>query len=307
MSTTQPVTAKIGGRGKIAPLWRMLLNDRFALAAAIFLVFIVLSATIGPFFFGDAAVAVNLKLRNLPPFHLENGLLYVLGADALGRSMLARLVVGAQNSMAISSAAVLLSMCVGGLIGLFAGYMSGWPSNLIMRLTDIVISFPSLLLALIILYLVGPSALNVVVVLAITRLPIYIRTVRAEVLEIRERVFINAARALGVSTRMILFRHILPLVLPMMITVAAVDFASVILSESALSFLGLGIQPPAFTWGAMVAAGRNYLQSAWWLAFWPGLVIILTTLSLNLLANWVRTATDPQQRWRLHTKRKRAR
>jgi peptide/nickel transport system permease protein len=112
-------------------------------------------------------------------------------------------------------------------------------------------------------------------------------------------MFVSAARSLGVSTPTIVFRHIAPLVAPTMITVAAVDFASVILAESGLSFLGLGIQPPSFTWGAMVAAGRQYLQTAWWVTFWPGLLIMVTTLSLNLLANWVRTVTDPQQRWRL--------
>ena len=140
---------------------------------------------------------------------------------------------------------------------------------------------------------------NVVIVLAITRIPIYLRTTRAEVLEIRERMFVMAARVMGARAFRIVLRHILPIVAPTLITIGAIDFAFVMLAESALSFLGVGIQPPEFTWGAMVALGRNYLGSAWWLAFWPGLAILTTTLALNLLASWARTATDPTQRWRL--------
>lgn len=285
-------------------LWRMLLRDRFALVAAVFLVILALAAIVGPWAFGDLATKVNLRQRNLPPFTLEHGILYVLGADSLGRSLLARIIVGAQTSLAISACVVVVSMIVGGTLGIVAGYLGGWTSTIILRLTDVIFSFPSLLMALIVLYILGPSILNVIMILSITRLPIYIRTTRAEVLEIRERMFVSAARALGVSTPAILVRHILPVVFPTIITIGAVDFASVLLSESGLSFLGLGIQPPEFTWGAMVATGRAYLQTAWWLSFWPGLMIMLTTLSLNLLANWARMASDPQQRWRLQGKRR---
>lgn len=285
-------------------LWRMLLRDRFALVAAIFLLILALAALVGPFLLGDLATKVNLRQRNLPPFTLEHGILYVLGADSLGRSLLARIIVGAQTSLAISACVVVVSMIVGGTLGIVAGYLGGWTSTIILRLTDVIFSFPSLLMALIVLYILGPSIINVIMILSITRLPIYIRTTRAEVLEIRERMFVSAARALGVSTPAILVRHILPVVFPTIITIGAVDFASVLLSESGLSFLGLGIQPPEFTWGAMVATGRAYLQTAWWLSFWPGLMIMLTTLSLNLLANWARMASDPQQRWRLQGKRR---
>ena len=289
---------------QLAVLWRMLLRDRFALVAAIFLVLLALAAIVGPWAFGDLATKVNLRQRNLPPFNLDHGILYVLGADSLGRSLLARIIVGAQTSLAISACVVVVSMVVGGTLGIVAGYLGGWTSTIILRLTDVIFSFPSLLMALIVLYILGPSITNVIMILSITRLPIYIRTTRAEVLEIRERMFVSAARALGVSTPAILLRHVLPVVFPTIITIGAVDFASVLLSESGLSFLGLGIQPPDFTWGAMVATGRAYLQTAWWLSFWPGLMIMLTTLSLNLLANWARLASDPQQRWRLQGKRR---
>ena len=195
-------------------------------------------------------------------------------------------------------------MVIGGMLGLIAGYVGRSIGNLIMRIADIIMSFPSLLLALVVLFLLGPSIVNLIVVLAITRIPIYLRTTRAEVLEVRERMFVAAALVMGAGRIHIIWRHVVPIVLPTLITIAAVDFASVILAESALSFLGLGIQPPDFTWGAMVATGRNYLSSAWWLALWPGLAIMLTTLALNMLSSWARTVADPQQRWRLEMARK---
>ena len=174
-----------------------------------------------------------------------------------------------------------------------------------MRLADVIMSFPSLLLAVIVLYMLSPSVGNVILVLAITRIPIYLRTTRAEVLEIRERMFVQAAQVMGASSLRIVFRHILPMVIPTLVTIATLDFAFVMLAESALSFLGIGIQPPEITWGLMVAQGKQYLANAWWLAFWPGLAIILTTLSLNLLSNWLRIALDPAQRWRLEIPRPR--
>jgi peptide/nickel transport system permease protein len=171
-----------------------------------------------------------------------------------------------------------------------------------MRLADILMSFPSLLLAMIVLYVLTPGITNVILVLAITRIPIYLRTTRAEVLEIRERTFVVAARIMGASPWRLVWKHIRPTVTPTLLTIATLEFAFVMLSESSLSFLGLGIQAPEFTWGAMVAQGQSYLGTAWWVAFWPGLAITLTAMSLNLLANWVRIVTDPVQRWRLETR-----
>ena len=184
-------------------------------------------------------------------------------------------------------------------LGLIAGYSRKRAAQWIMRLGDVIMSFPSLLLAVIVLYILGPSVANLIVVLAITRIPVYLRTTRAEVMEVRERMFVQAARVMGASRWRIIFRHILPVVLPTLLTVATLDFAFVMLAESSLSFLGIGIQAPEITWGLMVSQGRQYLTTAWWLSFWPGLAIILTTLSLNLLSNWLRIALDPVQRWRL--------
>jgi peptide/nickel transport system permease protein len=199
----------------------------------------------------------------------------------------------------VATAAVAVAMVAGGVLGLIAGYSGGWLGTLIMRFADIVMSFPSLLLAVVILYMFAPSAFNVVLVLAITRLPVYIRTTRAEVLELKQRMFVAAARVMGASPTRIALRHVLPMVVPTLMTIATVEFAYVMLAESGLSFLGIGIQPPEVSWGLMVAQGRNYLGTAWWLAFFPGLAIMLTTLAINLFASWLRIVMDPLQRWRL--------
>ncbi|HVG46824.1 MAG TPA: ABC transporter permease [Rubellimicrobium sp.] len=278
---------------------RMLWADKFALVAAIFLLVIVLMALIGPAWLGELAQKQNLRGRNAPPFDWERGVLWWLGADSLGRPLLARIIVAAQNTIMVAAGAVLFSALIGTSLGLVAGYASRRVGEAIMRLADVIMSFPSLLLAVIVLYILSPSVTNVIIVLAITRIPVYLRTTRAEVLEIRERMFVSAARVMGASPRRIVFRHILPVVLPTLMTIATLDFAYVMLAESALSFLGIGIQPPEITWGLMIAQGKEHLTRAWWLSFWPGLAIILTTLSLNLLSNWLRIALDPTQRWRL--------
>ncbi|MFZ0099603.1 MAG: ABC transporter permease [Gemmobacter sp.] len=278
---------------------RMLWADKPATCAAIFLSVAFLCAVLGPVFLDAAATKQNLRGRNAPPFDLARGWMFILGGDALGRPLLARIIVAARNTMLIAAGAVIFSLIVGGSLGLIAGYSRGRWAQIIPRIADVIMSFPSLLMAVIVLYMLEPSAANIVLVLAITRIPVYLRTTRAEVLEVRERMFVQAARVMGASNGRIVFRHILPVVAPTMVTIATLDFAFVMLAESSLSFLGIGIQAPDITWGLMVSQGRPYLTNAWWLSFWPGLAIILTTLSLNLLSNWLRVVLDPQQRWRL--------
>jgi peptide/nickel transport system permease protein len=290
------VVAPGPGAGRV---FRLLRRDVFAMVSLAFVLLVVACAVFGPWLLGDAGTRQNLRLRNAAPFSLEHGWLYLLGADTLGRSMLARLILASRNTIAIAAAAVAVSLAVGGALGLLAGFARGWVGDIVLRLTDIVMSFPSLLMAVVILYMFKPGVWTVVVVLAITRLPVYIRTTRAEVLELRERMFVSAARVMGASPLRIALRHVLPMVVPTLMTIATVEFAYVMLAESGLSFLGIGIQPPDVTWGLMVAQGRNYLGSAWWLAFFPGLAIMLTTLAVNLLASWLRIAMDPLQRWRL--------
>ncbi|WP_423210210.1 ABC transporter permease [Paracoccus yeei] len=294
--TDIPIVEEPGALRRYA---RMLWADKFALCAVIFLLVVLLMALFGPALMGDLATRQNLRGRNAPPFDLSRGWVWFMGADALGRPLLARILVAAQNTMLVAAGAVLGSAVIGTTLGLVAGYAGKRTGEVIMRLADIIMSFPSLLLAVVVLYILGPSVPNLIIVLAITRIPVYLRTTRAEVLEIRERMFVQAALVMGAPTQRILFRHILPVVIPTLTTLATLDFAFVMLAESSLSFLGIGIQPPEITWGLMIAQGKQYLTNAWWLSFWPGLAIILTTLSLNLLSNWLRIALDPVQRWRL--------
>ena len=284
---------------KLNKVISMFLNDKLPLISIILRISSLLIAIFGPSLTSKTHTKMNLRLRNLAPFSFEHNIMYFFGADALGRSMIARLIIATQNTMFIAGSAVLLSMTFGGVFGLISGYFGGKIGNLIMRLADIIMSFPSLLLAVIVLYMFDPGLINLVLVLAFTRMPIYMRTARAEVLEIRERLFVSAAISMGASNIRIIFKHIAPLTIPTLITIATLDFAFVMLGESALSFLGVGIQPPEVTWGLMVAQGRNYLQIAWWLAFFPGLMIMAVALSLNLLSSWLRIVLDPIQRWRL--------
>ncbi|MGO2847155.1 MAG: ABC transporter permease, partial [Microbacterium gubbeenense] len=182
-----------------------------------------------------------------------------------------------------------------------------WRESVSMRIADVIMSFPSLLLAVVILYVFNPSAANIVLVLAITRIPIYLRTARADSAELRSRMFVDAARNFGTKQTTIVFRHIVPNVLPTLVTLATLELCYVMLAESSLSFLGIGIQPPDVSWGLMVAQGRQYLTDAWWQSVLPGVAIVLTTVAANMLAAWLRLATDPGQRWRLQQKKARKR
>ena len=277
----------------------LLSADIFALISFLFLATLILIVIIGPAYLTDIATQINLRLRHVPPFTLENGWANLLGADALGRPIAPRLVVAGRTTLFIALSAVILAMVAASVLGLIAGYLGGTIENLIMRVADVMMSFPSLLLAVFVLYVLAPDVTAVIIVLAVTRAPVYIRVVRAEVLEVKERLFVEAARAAGAQRLRIIALHIAPMVIPTVFTVATLDIANVMLAESSLSFLGIGVQPPGITWGVMVATGRNYLTNAWWHAFWPGLAIMLTALSANLLSNWLRIAMDPKLRWRL--------
>ena len=283
---------------------RMLWRDKFAFFAAIFLLIVVAAAIFAPMALDEVATKPNLRGRNAPPFDFSKPWYFWLGGDALGRPLLARIFVAAQNTMMVASGAVLASLTIGTTLGLIAGYTSKMTSQVIMRLADVIMSFPSLLLAVIVLYMLPPSVLNLVIVLAITRIPVYLRTARAEVLEIRERMFVQAAQVMGASARRIIFRHILPVILPTLVTIATLDFALVVLVESSLSFLGIGIQPPEITWGLDGVAGPRLSDHR--------LVAVVLARTGDHphhaqpepLSNWMRTALDPVQRWRLEIARK---
>ena len=306
-SARAPATTAIAAAGKrvwltsLRAYARAVVGDKVILAATVFLGLLLLSAVfadvIAPFPPNDQ----SLFMRNEPPLTApeEGGRLpHLLGTDQLGRDLLSRLLYGARISLAVGFASVVVSGTVGTLLGLVAGYYRGVADDLIMRLVDVQMGFPSLLLALFVLYVVGAGLWNVILVLAVTRWMLYARVTRSLVLSYRESVFVEAARAMGCSDRRIILLHLVPNLLSPIIVLATLEVAYVILTEASLSFLGLGLQPPDSSWGLMLAQGRQYVTTAWWLITLPGLAILLTALSLNLIATWARAVTDPTQRWR---------
>jgi len=219
-----------------------------------------------------------------------------LGADELGRDILARLVYGSRTTLMVATSAVFLGGIVGTLLGIMAGYLGGITDRVLMRLVDIQLAIPLMLLALLVVAALGPSLQNVILVLALTSWIRYARIIRGQVLAVREREFIQSARAIGASAWRIMIVHILPNVLTPALVVATLELARVIIMDAALSFLGLGVQPPSPSWGRMLADGRVYISSAWWTVTFPGLAIMLTVLGVNLFGDWLRDYFDPKSR-----------
>lgn len=291
VSGAEPLRAADGLWGKVGHLLR---RDWLGLAATTFLALLLLTTVVGSFILGDAARTANLQIRFVPPLSTEHGWEYVLGSDALGRSFLARLTVAARTTMLISVTAVIAAALVGAFIGMVVGYARGRLDKMTMRIADVMLAFPSLLLALIVLYTLGADLFSLILVLALARIAMYTRVARAETLAVRERVYIRASRAFGAGSIRIVSTQILPVIANPLIALATLEFAMVMLAESALSFLGLGVTEPNVTWGGLIAEGRNYLQGAWWVALLPGLAITVTAISTNILAELVRKAADSE-------------
>ncbi len=231
-----------------------------------------------------------------PPVFFGGTWDHVLGTDRLGRDILSRIMHGAKVSLSISLVGIVLGGLLGTVLGLIAGYFRGVADAIIMRLVDITMALPSILLALVLAVSVGPSFQTVIIVVAFVLWALYARQVRGEVLSIRERDFVARARVAGASHMRIIFRHILPNAANTIVVLATLQVGSVILLEAGLSFLGVGIPRPTPAWGLMVADGRQLIVSAWWIAFFPGLAITLTVLALNLLGDWMRDKLDPKMK-----------
>jgi peptide/nickel transport system permease protein len=221
---------------------------------------------------------------------------HLLGTDNLGRDVLSRVIYGARISLLIGVAAAALAGSLGVILGLLAGYAGGWLDALLSRIADVQQAIPFLILAIAVAVILGPSLINVTLVLAITTWVNYFRVVRSEVLVTRESVFVDAARLVGARNHRIVLRHVLPNVSASIVVIGSVMVANMIIFEASLSFLGLGVPPPTPTWGRMVFEGVQYVDSAWWLAFFPGLAIVLTVLAINLVGDWLREVLDPRLR-----------
>jgi peptide/nickel transport system permease protein len=262
------------------------------IVAAVVLV-ALLAPALSPYDLG----AFDLTHRLSPPiWDVRGQWTHPLGTDTLGRDMLTRVFYGARTSLGIAGAAVLLAAALGILLGLVSGYAGAWADAVIMRLAEIQLSFPYLLLAIAVMALLKPSLVNLVVVLVLRSWVVYARLIRVVTLSARERDFVTAARAVGARASRILFRHLAPNVVGPSIVVSSFQLAELIIVESSLSFLGLGVQPPTPSWGGMVSEGRDYVGSAWWLSAIPGLAIVLTVLGANLFGDALRRALDPRLR-----------
>lgn len=273
--------------------WRSLRHNKAAAVALVVFCIIVFSAIFAPLVAPHDPFATNLSLRNMPPGTASptGGIPYLLGTDALGRDELSRLIYGGRVSLLVGFSAMIVSGLLGVSLGLFSGYFGGKTDTVIMRFVDFQMSMPSLLIALLVLYVLGPSLVNVVLVLAITRWMVYARVTRSMMLTLREESFVEASKALGASPWRTIFRHMLPNVMAPILVLATMELGIMLLTEASLSFLGLGIQPPDSSWGLMLAQGREYLVSAWWLVAMPGLAIFVTVMAINLIATWLRVST----------------
>jgi len=244
-----------------------------------------------------AANQIDLRFRYAPPWPLAGSSpAHLLGIDRLGRDLLSRMIVGAQNSLVVALMAVVFAAGVGTFLGLVAGYLGGWVESLIMRCVDIMMSLPAILVALVFVVTVGASFAMVVATLALLLWAQYARLVRGQVLSVKERDFVALAKVAGSSTRRILVVHIFPNLVNSVVVLATLQIGWGIVVESALSFLGAGVPPPAPTWGNLVAEGREVLDQAWWIAVCPGLAIMLVVLAFNLVGDWIRDALDPTLR-----------
>lgn len=266
-----------------------------ALVGGALLIIVLLTSVFFPFFYSVDPLAQNLLERFTPPAWQEAGTLaHPFGTDNLGRDILARLFYGSRISLTVGFAAVLLAGFVGISLGTVSGYYGGRVDNLIMRIADIFLAYPFMLLTISIIAVLGPSTINLILVLGVSDWVIYARTIRGSVLSLKNKEFVEASRAIGTRPAVIITRHILPNVISPLIILGTLRVGSIIIWESGLSFLGMGLPPPMPTWGRMLAEGRVYINDAWWLVCMPGLAIMVTILAVNLLGDGLRDALDPK-------------
>ena len=284
MTTTVPSPSR-----QTSVAWRRLRRNTGAMLGLGVLLLLVLSALFGPLFLGSP-LEQDLGIRLQAP-----SAAHLLGTDQLGRDVLSRVLHGGRISLGLGVGVMLASLVSGSLIGLLAGLLGGWWDEAIMRVTDIFLAFPSLILAMAISAALGPSLTNVMIAVALVSWPAYARLIRAQVLALREREFVEAARALGSSESRIALRHLLPNTLAPLLVQGSFDVGSAILTAAGLGFIGFGAQPPTPEWGAMVSETRNYISQAPWASSAPAIAILLTVLAFNLIGDGLRDVFDPRR------------
>jgi len=270
-------------------------RNKVAQVAAAVLLLVVIVGIFGPLIAPHDPTAQDLTARLAPPFWAHGNVPgHLLGTDSLGRDVLSRIIYGARISLLVGVAATLLSGVIGSVIGIVAGYYRGWLDMIFMRLADIQLAFPTILLALTVVVVLGPSLWFVILVLGFTGWVSYARVIRSEVLSLRSREYVTAARAIGDSDLQIMWRHLRPNVLAPLATIATLQVASMIIAEASLSYLGLGVPPTVPTWGGMLSDGQLYIRTAWWISVFSGIAIMLTTLAINITGDMLRDVADPK-------------
>jgi peptide/nickel transport system permease protein len=286
-----PATPTIVLATRPPTLAQRFVRHRGAVIGLAVLLTIVVIAIVGPWLAPYNPYLSNPQAQLLPP---QPG--HYFGTDDLGRDVAVRMLHGALLSLEMGFLAVGIAVALGIVLGLPAGYFGGWADMLVMRAMDVMLAFPSILLALSIVSVLGPSLGNAMIAVGISVVPVYVRLVRASTLQVRDLLFVEAARVIGVGNFSIMFRHLLPNILAPLVVVSTLGVATAIIVGASLSFLGLGAQPPTPEWGAMLNDGRGFIRTAWWLTVFPGLAIMVTVLSINLIGDGLRDMLDPRMR-----------
>ncbi|EJZ20283.1 ABC transporter permease subunit [Rhizobium sp. Pop5] len=289
------VTVKTGQPSALAEFWHYFSRNKGAVIGLVVFAIILVVAVFAPFFAPHAPNEQNRAVLLAVPAWMEGGSAsFPLGTDAVGRDILSRLIYGARFSLFIGVVVVTLSVICGVLIGLVAGYFRGRIDTAIMRLMDIILAFPSLLLALVLVAVLGPGLTNAMIAISLVNQPHFVRLTRASVITEREKEYVIASRVAGAGTLRLMFKTILPNCLGPLIVQATLAFSAAILDAAALGFLGMGAQPPTPEWGTMLAESREFISRAWWVVTFPGLAILVTVLAINLMGDGLRDALDPK-------------
>lgn len=290
-SWAERLSPSVRDPGLLKETFQRLSKNKAAVAGLVIIALFILMALLAPLISPHDPLEQNIALRKTAPFTHST---YVLGTDDLGRDMLSRLIYGARISLIIGVVSVGISMFFGLFIGMISGYFGGWIDKVIMRLTDIMLAFPYILLTIVIVAILGPSLANAMVAIGISQVPQYARVVRASVLGEKENDYVLAEKSLGAGHLELMFRSILPNCIAPVLVQATLGIGDAILSSAALSFLGLGAQPPTPEWGLMIASSKEFVTNAWWIVTLPGIMTLLTVLGFNLLGDSLRDALDPR-------------